>query len=115
MYNGRFFFDKFELYIEDDKGRYKPQTINNSNFETIISANEIEGWNQGIYEKRITKVREFSFINNQDCIWKRVIVVYDNFKIHNSIIKKRTKHIKSTPIECGLVIGPTVQKEFQSM
>lgn len=66
QYNGKFFFDKFELYIEDEAGVYQPVEIKNASFETSVTDRIIPDWNPGISSKEISLVREFTSSSNTD-------------------------------------------------
>ncbi|AXT19187.1 hypothetical protein D7030_13810 [Flavobacteriaceae bacterium AU392] len=66
--NGKFFFDKFEIYIENDNGEYEFVNIDNSSFEDVVVDNTIPKWDEGVTKERIVKVKEFSFISNKDSV-----------------------------------------------
>ncbi len=66
--NGKFYFDKFELYIEDNKGEFQPIKLENTSFENEAINNVIPGWDSGIGRAKITKVREFTFNSNTDAV-----------------------------------------------
>ncbi len=68
LYNGRFFFDKFELYLEDDNGDYQLIEIDNPSFEKEVSKYTIPDWNYGIGREDATVVREFSSMTSEDSI-----------------------------------------------
>ncbi|MEL6558985.1 MAG: hypothetical protein AAFQ94_12425 [Bacteroidota bacterium] len=58
--NGKFLFDKFELYIADENGTYQQVEIENQGFESGISNDEIQGWFWGISDNNPVIVKEFS-------------------------------------------------------
>ncbi|MFC4632520.1 hypothetical protein ACFO3O_01275 [Dokdonia ponticola] len=66
MNNGKFFFDKFELYIEDATGEYQPVAIKNASFETKVTDRIIPAWSPGISSDNSTFVREFTSSNSED-------------------------------------------------
>ncbi|OXG05519.1 uncharacterized protein DUF664 [Flavobacterium araucananum] len=57
--NGKFYFDKFELLIENEKGVFEPITILNSGFETPLKNGDIAKWDFGISKDAIVKVKEY--------------------------------------------------------
>ena len=59
-YNGKFYFDKFELFIENAKGLLEPYTIMNASFEMPLKNGEIQKWEFGTRKGKITKVKEYS-------------------------------------------------------
>ncbi|MEM0576279.1 DUF664 domain-containing protein [Flavobacterium polysaccharolyticum] len=59
-YNGKFYFDKFELFIENAKGILEPYTIMNASFEMPLKNGEIQKWEFGTRKGKITKVKEYS-------------------------------------------------------
>lgn len=58
-FNGKFYFDKFELFIENDKGVLEAVKIPNSSFEMKVQNNEIPKWNSAKYNNQPVKVKEF--------------------------------------------------------
>ena len=64
--NGKFFFDDFELYIENDKGILENVEIDNPGFEKKAINNVIPKWSQGISKGRIIKVKEFDVVSSID-------------------------------------------------
>jgi len=57
LYNGKFYFDKFELLIENDKGVFEPLAVLNSSFETPIKDGNIPKWGFGISKDAVVKVK----------------------------------------------------------
>lgn len=66
--NGTFFFDKFELYIEDDQGEFQPVDIKNAGFETEITDRIIPEWTPGIGKEEIVLAKEFTFTSSTDSV-----------------------------------------------
>ena len=64
--NGRFYFDKFEVFIEDDNGTYEQVEIENPGFETKIQNRIIPGWNPGISKGEVDLVKEFTSSSTED-------------------------------------------------
>ncbi|WP_240723430.1 DinB family protein [Flavobacterium sp. GT3P67] len=65
LYNGKFYFDKFELLIENGKGVFEPITVLNASFETPIKNGEIPKWDLGISKNKIVKVKEFKITSDK--------------------------------------------------
>ncbi|MEO8237397.1 MAG: DUF664 domain-containing protein [Flavobacterium sp.] len=65
LYNGKFYFDKFELFIENDKGVFEPVKLSNSSFETIVKNDEIPKWNLGIAKNQMVKVKEYKITSSK--------------------------------------------------
>lgn len=63
--NGRFYFDQFELYIEDDQGEFQLIDIENANFETEITDRLVPGWAPGVTADQVV-VKEFTFSSTED-------------------------------------------------
>ncbi|MFW0736625.1 DinB family protein [Flavobacterium sp. T12S277] len=57
--NGKFYFDKFELLIENDKGVFEPLAVLNSSFEAPLKNGEISKWGLGISKDAYVKVKEY--------------------------------------------------------
>ena len=66
LYNGKFYFDKFELLIENDKGVLTAVQIPNSSFEMQIKNNEIPKWNLGVLNNQNVKVKEYKITSVLD-------------------------------------------------
>jgi hypothetical protein len=66
LYNGKFYFDKFELFIENDKGVLEPVKLLNSSFETPIKNNEIPKWNLGVSNNQMIKVKEYKITSTKE-------------------------------------------------
>lgn len=64
-FNGKFYFDKFELFIENEKGSLEAVPISNSSFEMLVKNNEIPKWNSGKSNNQMIKVKEFEFSSNK--------------------------------------------------
>jgi uncharacterized damage-inducible protein DinB len=65
LYNGKFYFDKFELLIENTKGVFEPLTILNSSFEIPVKNAEIPKWGLGISKDDIVKVKEYKITSDK--------------------------------------------------
>ena len=66
LYNGKFYFDKFELFIENEKGILVAVQIPNSSFEIQPKNNEIPKWNLGIANNQKIKVKEYAITSDSD-------------------------------------------------
>jgi len=67
-YNGKFYFDKFELYIEDDNGEYELIKTTNSSFETQVIDNKSPGWKQGSSNGNEFVTKEFTYTTSDDSV-----------------------------------------------
>lgn len=65
LYNGKFYFDKFELLIENTKGVFEPLTILNSDFETVVKNGEIPKWSLGTKKNSEVKVKEYKITSDK--------------------------------------------------
>lgn len=99
-YNGKFFFDKFEVYLEDDNGEFKLQEIKNSSFEESITNSIVPGWSQGISKGDVYKVKEFDLVSSND-------VVDGNYSllVEGKGIKKNTGSAKESFPNAGIYIS----------
>lgn len=62
LYNGKFYFDKFELFIENIKGVFEFLIILNLGFEIVVKNGEILKWSLGIRKNLEVKVKEYKII-----------------------------------------------------
>lgn len=68
LYNGKFYFDKFELLIENDKGVFESLAVLNSSFETPIKDGNIPKWNFGISKDAVVKVKEYKITSDKSSV-----------------------------------------------
>lgn len=68
LYNGKFYFDKFELLIENDKGIFEPLAVLNSSFETPIKDGDIPKWSFGISKDAVVKVKEYKITSDKSSV-----------------------------------------------
>ncbi|WP_428230876.1 DUF664 domain-containing protein [Flavobacterium sp.] len=66
--NGKFYFDKFQLFIENAKGVFEPVTILNSSFETPATNTDIPKWNLGNAKQKNVKVKEFKISSDKSSV-----------------------------------------------
>lgn len=59
LYNGEFFFDNIQLFIEDDKGIFQEISILNGDFEEPILNNQIKNWYESVKSKKTVRVKEY--------------------------------------------------------
>ncbi|RZS99130.1 hypothetical protein [Aquimarina brevivitae] len=83
--NGKFYFDKFEVFIEDDNGKFDQVTIENPSFEDEIVNNIIPAWNPGIKKGEINLVREFKFSTTEDSVEGNYAVLIEGKGISSNI------------------------------
>ncbi len=68
LMNGKFYFDNFKLFIEDNKGDLEEIAIDNASFEKTVSNSTIPKWSQGISKGKIVKVEEYNVISTPDSV-----------------------------------------------
>jgi uncharacterized damage-inducible protein DinB len=66
--NGKFYFDKFQLFIENAKGVFESVTILNSSFETLATNTDIPKWNLGNAKQKNVKVKEFTISSDKSSV-----------------------------------------------
>jgi hypothetical protein len=64
--NGKFYFDNFEVYIQDDHGDFGKATMNNADFEMLVGENKIPGWVEGITMKRTERAKGYTLSSGED-------------------------------------------------
>jgi len=68
LMNGKFYFDNYKLFIENDKGELEEVPINNASFESAVSESIIPEWSQGISKGKIERVKEFKISSTTDVV-----------------------------------------------
>jgi hypothetical protein len=64
--NGQFYFDNFELYVENEKGKLQKADFNNASFEDEVLQNIIPLWLEGTSPQSLGRVKEFTFSSSRD-------------------------------------------------
>jgi len=64
--DGKYYFDNFELLIEDDKGVMQKVILNNPDFETPPAENKIPGWFEGTRVSAPIRRKEFTLSSTED-------------------------------------------------
>ncbi len=66
LYNGDFYFDDFQLLIENNKGKFIQYDIANSSFEQKIIDNKLLKWNESISDNQNKRVKEYTLTTSND-------------------------------------------------
>ena len=88
-YNGKFYFDDFKLYIENDKGVLELVKISNGDFEKKVENGTVPRWSFGVSKGKSIKVKEFDVTSTTDkaegklalLVEGKGIVFKDSYKI----------------------------------
>ncbi|GHN00575.1 hypothetical protein WSM22_20640 [Cytophagales bacterium WSM2-2] len=64
--NGKFYFDNFELFVENDKGVLQKAILKNGDFETPITGYLVPDWAEGRGISSPAKVKGFTFSTTTD-------------------------------------------------
>jgi hypothetical protein len=64
--NGKFYFDNFEFFFENERGEMQKADIKNFSFETLTVKNSIPNWVEGTKELKPVRIKEFTFQSSQD-------------------------------------------------
>ncbi|MGK4566293.1 DinB family protein [Flavobacterium sp. 3HN19-14] len=65
-YNGKFYFDNFKLFIENDKGIFEQVPIQNNSFEQPAKDGYIPKWHLGVTKDKVIKVKEYDITASAD-------------------------------------------------
>lgn len=68
LMNGKFYFDTFELFIEDENGEFQPIELDNPSFENKVVDNVIPDWSNGIGKGEAASIKEFTFNSSEDAV-----------------------------------------------
>jgi len=102
-YNGEFYFDKFELYIENDSGVYELVSLQNASFEEAITGENIPSWDKGISPDQNVKVKGYTYTATQDVIDGKQALLINGVDISTSQVTSAT--IKEAYPNLGGYIG----------
>lgn len=64
--NGKFYFDNFQFYIENETGDFEKFTIQNPGFESKIIDSTVPGWIRGTKKDRKMRVKGFTYTSTND-------------------------------------------------
>lgn len=98
MYNGKFYFDNFKLYIENDKGILELVEMSNSSFEEEVKNESISKWSQGTSKDKIVKVKEFNISASEDNTDGKYSLLIEGKGIKSKDKGKITKVEGATPL-----------------
>jgi hypothetical protein len=66
QHNGKFYFDNFQLEVENDRGLFQSVTLENPGFEATPFKNKIPSWSEGIKNGFSRRVKEYTFAADDD-------------------------------------------------
>lgn len=66
FYNGKFYFDNFEVFIQDENGAFEKIPIENAGFENQIKDGKSLGWTFGVSKNKEVFVKEFSISSEKN-------------------------------------------------
>lgn len=92
-YNGKFYFDKFQLFIENAKGVFEPVTILNSSFETPATNTDIPKWILGTVKQKNAKVKEYTISSDKSSVDGKLSLLLEG----KGIVIKETGKIGNVP------------------
>jgi len=64
--NGKFYFDNFEVYIQDEHGDLRKVILNNADFEKLVIENKIPDWVEGVTIKHAERAKGYTFSSDPD-------------------------------------------------
>ncbi|MDQ6471220.1 DUF664 domain-containing protein [Flavobacterium sp. LHD-80] len=91
--NGKFYFDKFQLFIENAKGVFEPVTILNSGFETPATNTDIPKWSLGTPKQKNAKVKEYTISSDKSSVEGKHSLLLEG----KGIVIKETGKIGNVP------------------
>ena len=103
-YNGKFYFDKFELFIENAIGVFEPFVILNPGFETPMINGELSKWDFGIQRGKNIKAREYKVALDKNAFSGKSSLLLEGSGI---VIKERGKigNIEGASPQIGAMIS----------
>lgn len=66
LYDGQFFFDDFQLEIEDENGEFKTVPLKNADFSARVVNNRIQEWVEGTNDSKPMRIKEYSISSYKD-------------------------------------------------
>lgn len=66
VYNGKFYFDNVELFVENDKGVFQKVAVKNQGFEDVGAKGEIAHWVEGIRDNMPQKVKNYTITSSAE-------------------------------------------------
>ncbi|HEY9045950.1 MAG TPA: DUF664 domain-containing protein [Ohtaekwangia sp.] len=59
--NGKFYFDNFEFFVQNDAGKFQKAPVKNASFESQPAKNVIPDWSEGTNATTPVRVKEFTY------------------------------------------------------
>ena len=85
MMNGKFYFDDYKLFIENDKGVLEAVSINNNGFEKEVSNGAIPKWSYGISKTNKREVEGYEITSIQDAAEGGFALLIEGRNIKNTM------------------------------
>ncbi|EAY24069.1 DinB family protein [Microscilla marina] len=63
--NGKFYFDNFEVLVENAQGEYQKIFIPNASFDNKVTSNAIPQWFEGTKEEKKVRVKEYTISSSE--------------------------------------------------
>ncbi|MBS1508688.1 MAG: DinB family protein [Bacteroidetes bacterium] len=63
---GKFYFDNFELSVQNDKGVYEKVPLENADFESKVMDNKIPNWIEAYAPNRPLRIKGYEFSSSED-------------------------------------------------
>jgi len=64
--SGDFYFDDIDLQVKSETGQWESIKLDNRDFESDISNDQVSGWKEGIADTRLMNIRQYTFENSDD-------------------------------------------------
>jgi len=89
LYNGKFYFDDFELFLQNKDGVYEKIELDNARFENkVTDKGIIPGWRRGIGKNKVTFIKEFTARTSKNTINNTYCLVFEGKGVkNNSVIR----------------------------
>ena len=64
--NGKFYFDNFEVWVQNSQEHYEKVPLANASFEEKVTSNTLSQWFEGIRPSKKVRVKEYTFSSSTD-------------------------------------------------
>ncbi len=86
LYNGKFYFDNFELSIQNENGEYEKISVENAGFENQVKDAVIPGWTRGIGRDKEVFVEQFTVASEKNTLNDSFSIMIEGKGIKNQSV-----------------------------
>lgn len=113
VFNGKFYFDDFQLLIENDSGEMIPFSLPNSSFEKKISDENLTNWNEGADIDYLLNVKEFTIKSSKETVEGNLSLLIEGAEIDENKYRILSESEEKAQIESLIFMLDNLKKRVE--